>query len=555
MKINNPRHIKIRACTFRFSGDMMKFLKYLFIFALLLCIPAAAQAAQPKQYVVTPFSVNGPDGYSYLKNAIHPMVATHLRWPGNYELMSNDKAAKTSPRNTAEAKKILNATKADYLVWGTVTIIGTDCEMDVTVSGKDGQEWARKRNTKIDLLIPEIKNLSDSISSEVFKRPGLEAVAVRNAEPAKPSGPAYAGSVASSNASGQYGREKSDAVMRSQTLDYQALGMEICDTDGDGSTEVFLIDQYNIYAYKYSESRLTLLAKQQVALNTKNLNIRSYDFDRSGRKKLIINTVDADNMPNTRVYSFAGKNFTLEVDRCRYYLNVVKDVASRRETLIGQLGDKYEMFKPGSLSEMSKSGNQINPIAPLNLKRGDFNVFNFAYLPSGNNLKESAKVVSITPQEKLRVSTIGGARLSTSDEMYSGTPAGIEVNPTILGMGNDTESIRSMYYIPMRLLVADLAGAGDYDLIANHPVTTAGTIFKRYRSFQKSEVRFLHWDGIGLSQSSPPRIYQGAVVDTGLADLDNDGKLDIITCVNTNSGLESTKTVLHATKLTLSAKK
>ena len=533
----------------RLNGVMMKLLKWFAVCVCLLAIcPVSVAASGAKTYIVLPFTVNGPAGYNYLEQAIPPMLSSRLHWAGNFEQTADGQSVKTAPQGEAEVKKIIASTGANYAVWGSVNILGEDCSLDVTVTGNDGSKWTRARETRVAQLIPVLSSVSDSISTEIFNRPALGAVAAQPA-PARPhEQPAPAGTISEMREPGfmnpgiRYIGENDPNALRSQQLDFQALGMEICDAAGNGKNQVFLIDPYNIYAYVFENNRLRLLGKTRVALNNTNISIRSFDFG-AGKPYIIITSIDHEQRPHSRIYSFNGAAFSLEMES-HYFLNVITSIDTGKRILIGQPFDVYSMFKENALAEMVRVGKELQPGTPIRIGQ-DMKVYNFAYLPAGQDLAESNKIVTISDDEKLRVYTMSGTRLSESDEIYSGTPAAIEVNPTTRGMGNDTDSIRGKYYVPMRILVADLNKTGDYVAIINHPITSAGHFFRNYRSFLQSEVHALYWDGVGLSQNWRTRRVKGAIVDIAIADLNNDGRLGLITCINTTAGVSNIRTMLY----------
>lgn len=517
---------------------------------LVLALCSACLAAQPKTFVVLPFTVNGPDNFKYLEQSIPPMLNSRLHWAGNYEQYAGDSAAaKTKPANEAAAAKALQGTGADYVIWGSVTVIGEECSIDANVIGKDGTRYARSRQARTDQLITALTAISGNISSDVFGRPSATAVAVAPEQPQKPAeGQSYLNP--SIRHSG--GSSSDQTRLRSQQLNFSALGMEICDADGDGKNEVFLIDEFNIYAFAFENNRLRQLSSMRISLGQSNISLRSFDFNRSGKPKLILTSVDSDQEPVSRVFSFDGKSFTLEMDRIPFFLNVIRDQHNSRPMLIGQRYNKYDMFRRGSLCEMIKSGDTLQAGPPLGLPEA-MNVYNFVYVPQGMEVDNEPKIAIISKTEKLTMYTMGGSKLSESQEMFGGSPVGLEINPSVRGLGDDTETLRGHYYIPIRMIVCDLDNDRNFEVIANRPNTEAGRVFKRFRSFQQSIVSSMYWEGVGMSEQWRTRIIQGGVVDISLSDLNNDGTLDLVSCVQVGgAAITQRKTVVLGYSLDLS---
>ena len=96
-----------------------------------------------------------------------------------------------------------------------------------------------------------------------------------------------------------------------------------------------------------------------------------------------------------------------------------------------------------------------------------------------------------------------------------------------------------LYYVPMRMPVVDLDRDGRYELLANKPVTTAGKLFTNYRTYPQGEIHAMLWDGMGMELLWKTRRIKGTVCDVTVADVDNNGKVDLVVAVNSYGGVTS----------------
>ena len=87
------------------------------------------------------------------------------------------------------------------------------------------------------------------------------------------------------------------------------------------------------------------------------------------------------------------------------------------------------------------------------------------------------------------------------------------------------------------MLVTDLDRDGKYELIASKPVTAAGKLFSNYRTYPQGEVHALIWDGMALDLLWKTRRIKGTVCDVTVADVDNNGRLDLVVTVNSFGGI------------------
>lgn len=532
--------------------------------ALMVLLLAVSTAAAAKTFTIAPFVVNGPGSYGYLEQSIPQMFSSRLFWKGHFEQAAKTGATrKISPTDEDAAEKARVAAGADYVVWGSVTILGDNCSVDVRVRDGAGKSWPLSRESNINRLIPDLRQLSDSISAEVFQRPQAGAsssASRRQAEPVNQMNPGLVHNQASGgdvymNPQFRYaGGSDDESRLRSQTLPFPSIGMEVCDATGDGQKEIFILADKKLYAYRFeSDSRLTPLGETNLPAAQQSLSIRSIDLDGSGRHKLVINAKNEDEDLIARIYSFDGKNFKEELRALNHYLNVVKLPPLYRPQLISQRANPPHLFVPG-VSEASVVGSKLKVGNKIALPK-DFNVFNFAYIPAGADRSDTTKLIMLDAEERLRLYSEKGARMASTEEKYSGSVQGIYVDAAMPGMGKEHVTMGETYYIPMRLLAVDLDRDGNYEVIVNKPITTAGVIFGNYRSFPQSEIHSLQWDGIGLSLVWKTRRIKGSVVDYAITDVNNDGVLDLVVCVNTHPGALGAlarKTIVIAYPLDLS---
>ena len=107
---------------------------------------------------------------------------------------------------------------------------------------------------------------------------------------------------------------------------------------------------------------------------------------------------------------------------------------------------------------------------------------------------------------------------------------------TMPGMGPSTDSSNQTYYIPMRMVAQDLDKDGRTELLINKPISAAAMIFHNYRTYPQGEIQALLWDGIGMDLLWKTRRIKGTVADLVVADVDNDGVLDLAVNVNSYPG-------------------
>lgn len=516
------------------------------LLGLVLLFAGQAAAAQKATYLVLPFSVQGPQSFAYLEKSIPQMITSRIYWKGRVEPVRELPAGTGPVSGENEAEKLRAKYRADYVIWGSVTMTGDDCSLDVRVRDKSGRVWPQAREAKAPQLITAIGAVSDAINREVFGR--TTSAAGRSSGSGGAAGrvnqmnpdimrnenspqevylnPQFRYSGAS---------QEDESRLRSQTLTFPAIGMEVVDADGDGKNEIFLLDDHKVRAFRFDRNnQLQPLGEFQFPLSGQCLNIRSMARP-SGLAWIIVTVIDQGGIPQSGILTFNGSAFKEEMSNLKYYLNVVKMPPDYLPQIIGQEASPPRLFKPNSLTEMIPQGGTLVPGGRLNLPP-DANVFNFTWIPASRGERDGQKLVVLGNNEKLRIYNAKFSRLAETSESYSGSATGMEIDPSMPGLGRDDVTLASVFYIPMRMVAYDLERDGNWELIVNKPISTASKIFDRYRYFPQSEIHSLFWDGLGLNLQWKTRRIKGSMVDYTVADANNDGIPDLVACVNTHPG-------------------
>jgi hypothetical protein len=524
-------------------------------------IAAAPAMAAVKTFSVAPFTVNGSKTYAYLEQSIPQMFASRLFWQEHFEPSTRTGAAKPlPPADETAAEKARAAANADYIIWGSVTVVGNACSIDVRVRSKEGTSWPLARESDIQRLIPDLRQVADAINAQVFQRPQAKSAAAARPKPASVNqmNPGLVHNETSPaevyiNPQFRYaGKGADESRLRSQSLNFASVGMEICDAAGLGKPQIFLLEEKRLHAFRIDEgAQLTPLGDFELPASQYALSIRSLNMD--GGVKLIVNSKDEDENLHCRILSFDGKTFKEYAKTPSIYLDVVKMPPLFKPTLIGQRANPPHLFIPG-VSEAVVRGGKIELAGKIQLPQ-DFQVFNFAYIPTGAEAADALKLVMLDSGERLRLYSEKGARMFTTEDTYSGSVQGIYVDAAMPGMGREYNIQGTTYFIPMRMLAVDLDNDGNYEIIVNKPISTASTIFGNYRSFPQSEIHSMQWDGLGLSLVWKTRRIRGSVVDYAITDANHDGIPDLVVCVNTHPGpvsVTSRKTIVMLYPLDLS---
>lgn len=513
----------------------------LLIFAVSLA--PAAQAA-PKTFVILPFTVNAPQSYAYLSKAVPATMQAKLNRPG----MLEGRVAQSRAASQAEARKALSAAGADYAVWGSVSVMGNECTIDVNCVDKAGKVWSKSGQGPLSGLTATVQNVSAALGSEVFGVGGARVLGATS-----PVGGRAAPGMNSDIVVNETGQQQmylnpqfryqgaganDNSRLRSQRLPENMVDMAVGDFNGDGKNEIAVLGDHKLTIYAWPpQEKLKKLGEISISRSNTNFSMRAIDLNRDGAKELVVATFEDDsNRPYSYFYSFKGNTFSQYADRCPYFVSVLNVPPHFTPTLVGQGWDSLKLFAPG-VHVMVKNGSKFSLGSRLDLPPGA-TVFNVAWLPGGKGSKGD-QLVMLTDDERLKVfQGNGNTLIHTTMERFSGSATGMDHYKGMPGLGVDRNyQLPSKYYAPMRLIAADLGRTGEYVLLVNKPISTASQLFDRYRFFPQGEIHALYWDGVGLALKWKTRRIKGSVAEIDLADVNNNGVLDLVVGLNTSPDL------------------
>lgn len=524
--------------------------------ALLLAAPALAQGA--KKFAVIPFSYNGPQKYAYFPKAFQSSLASSLEWAGRVTPTSGaaiDSIA--APRNKADAINALRSTGLDYIVSGDIAILDTTATLHMMAVGADGSFWENKGQMGINEITTWLDAQSRSVMGDVFKRPGFSSgeMAAKTTDikdgVANPTESVNNQFLMANddqykadtlNPQFRYeGGSETEGRWRSQTLRFFSTSMVVADGTGDGQTEVFILHKTGISAYRYEDGKLKHLDTLEMNPNTQYLRLEAVDLDRDGANELVVGTYQSqyrsalkapEGWPKSHVLSFKSGKFQFLVKDYGKFLGVLRMPPTYTPIMVSQDKGVRHLFST-KIYEAYLKGDSIQ--LGQSIPSPEFgSIYNMVYLPD----EFGFKYVVLDDFHRLKVYGQTMERLSSTDEdTYNSSGIGIETSDRPLGMGpGAVDSKTTTFNVPFRMLATSLSHKGKYELLVNKDLSIAAQVFERFNYYTQGEVHALTWDGVGMALSWKTRRIKGQVSDIAVADLNNDGKMELCVLLNTFPG-------------------
>ena len=543
----------------------------LLLLAALISLPALALAqGAVHTFAVLPFKIKGDTNYQYMSKGAQTMLSSRLFWPGYFEPVPAANVARAGdrfPASAPDAQSIMGQVGSELLMAGSIDFMDKQATVTLNVWDTKGTKWTKTSTAPVEALVPALERLSADVRTEVFKRPGDDAKTAERKEQRKeqqsriavPKNADFVAGDAGEAPVGQAGGPVMNPQFRyeggaetpgrwqSQSLRYAAVGMVVGDFQGNKKNSVVIASAHGLHSYEFFQNTLKPLGDIDLGMRIKILRLSLIDIDHDGRAELIVSAIndpEGNAEPRSFVFKITNGKFEQFCEPQRMYLTVVRTPPTYQAVVVGQRKGYHGPFDEAGVSEMAFSNGEFQPVTRLRLPT-IANAFNFTYLPEGNTYK----IVLLNEYSYMKVYTPDLELQFSQEDGYNSSAVYVIIDERLPGMdmGNRDTGIESFYYLPMRMIPASFDSKGKYELLANKDISVASQIFKKFRRFSQGEVHSVFWDGVGMSMAWKTRRIKGTVVDLGLDDLKNEGKKQLITCVNTYSGavgMSSEKTVV-----------
>ncbi len=368
----------------------------LLVAGLALVVVVSASAETMPVILIIPFNIHAEKDQSFLKPAITDMLYTRLS-AENRTILVEKGNARTDAVSAGDATTMGRQQNADYVLFGSVTILGTMISTDAQLVGlaqdkplltfnEVGQDQSDifghvdHLTTQINETVfgvvkkvetpPETDQDSDDIHSHPEKLviPGISPQAPP--APAPESTPAPAPSTAPPPPSAlvtpsmsapvtetappstpdqspppppamvmSTGMDKDETLLsfwKSESFSTAIQGISIADVDRDGFNEIILIDRYQVFVYRYQNGGLQEIKTIRHKSFNRLMFVDTADINHNGIPEIFVTDYISSNQ---RLKSIAlewnGQEFVVIDEMTDWYLRVLRTPAAG-ERLLGQ---------------------------------------------------------------------------------------------------------------------------------------------------------------------------------------------------------------------------
>lgn len=537
----------------------------------LLC--GAVLASEAKRVLILPLAIHADKDVSFLKDGIRSMISSRLSQPGKTEIISREETLKAvetlgeAVTTDTAAIKLAEQLKADYVVVGSLMMLGDSISTNVRMLAVGPNKPVAAVNQvgkSQGALIEHIDLFCAQVNEDIFgsqpqtdkpaAKAEAEVVDERRMHPEKlmrqdvqeqPSPMGMPPGMAAPTA-WRIGRQ----------FKSQLRGLAMGDINGDGRTDLVVIDNHTVKAFQFQQGRLIPIGILEEKKFNSYLSVDVADINDNGIAEIFVTNrpkiagghqesrAFAARIPVLRsfVAEWNGNQFKKIVENDRRFFRVV-NLPHRGAVLLGQrqgnLSDTFGVNSifSGPVSELTWQGGSYVETDRVQLPRQGMNLYNFAIGDIDNNGQEM--VLSYTHTDYLRLSDRGGAEQWQSSENFGTTDTFLEIPDE----GDMVDLDR--YYLPTRITVK--ASVGDESpaviVIKN---TEAGRTFPRVKIFKSGHIELLNWNGLSFVPVWRTQPVSKYICDYALGDIDNDGKDELIfgVVIKTSSVLSDGKSTI-----------
>ncbi|MDI6764463.1 MAG: FG-GAP-like repeat-containing protein [Thermodesulfobacteriota bacterium] len=485
--------------------------------------------AQPKdpgkvyKVAILPFIIHSQENLDYLREGINDILTSRITVEGRIIAIERTVVERILYEmrpmrlDEAVAKQVGTRAGADYVVLGSITKIGNYISLDarlISITEDKPPLGVFTQHKGIDDVMLKIGDFAQDIGYRILGR---------RATTARPSDPRSSHIIRPEREIGRVGPEGL-GFKKSQTFGFEIKGLDIGDVDGDKKNEVVVMDNHNLYIFKYDGDKLSLFRKIEIGYQHNFLTLDVADVNRNGYAEIIVTSVVEDNLQSF-IIEYEQGEFRTITRKAGWFFRVLEHPKDG-PVLMGQQMGSDGLFT-GSIYKFVWKKNSFEKGPKMGLPK-DTKIFGLTVADVRNEGK--LNTVLLDRRDKISILSPDGKPVWTSRESYGGTANSYDTLKKKPEGFRPQDAPSWRVFIPGRILSRDLDGDGVNEIIINKNYSSL-TMFEKAKTYESGEIYNLVWDQDGLMTSWKTKEITGYLSDFQVKDADNDGNEDLVVAV------------------------
>ncbi|MEE9912616.1 MAG: FG-GAP-like repeat-containing protein [Deltaproteobacteria bacterium] len=540
---------------------MKKTIQVMVCLAMILLMAQMTGAKEKYTVTVLPFSLHSVENIDYVRQGIGDMLISRISASERMEVTRKEVVADVLKKigsrelNLMDVQNIGQQLKSDYVVWGSITKIGSSISIDgklVDIAGGKSDVGIFSQSQTLDEVIPRINDFSQRIIQHILGAAPQAAPAAALTPavppPAAPGASREAQIIAGMKTGGKKGTltsminpefiNSADPLNRkgfwmSQQFKAEFNGMDVGDVNKDGINEVVIIDRHSIFICQKTADNLKIIKQIKGKAYHQYISVDVADINKDGTPEIIITSLN-NKVLNSFVLQYQDGDYKTIAADIRYFLRVI-DTSSGVPMLLGQTYGMDKIFETQIYEIVWRDGKYVSG-DKMKIPMG-LSIYGLTMDTLGSGTSEKILALDeldylciIAPTNKplSRILSFGFSPdelIWRSDTVYGGS------NNYISSFEHQKSSEAEpsdSAFANLRILTFDTNKDGKKEMIIVKNLSSVGRVFKNLKLFTSSEIYNLEWDGLGMAENWRTKKINGYVADYCFKDIDNDGKPEIV---------------------------
>ena len=509
---------------------------------------------------VLPFSVHSAENIDYVRQGIRDMLASRISVSEKLEVIGRDSLSDSQSAATgkevtpADLLAVGKKVNADFVVWGSITKIGSSLSIDgkmLDIAANKSALNITAQCPTMDDVIPKMNDFAQRITAHILGAPPQTIAAMPTAKEvivSRPPSPQAAreAEIISGMGGGRKGTFTSSinpdfinaaqplnrkTFWKSQQFSNEFRGMDIGDVNGDGLNETVIIDSHNVMIYQKKGNEFKLIQLIPGKAYNYYVSLDVADINGNGIKEIIVSSYTGQQV-NSFILEYRNGKFQTMASDLPWFMRVI-DNGSGIPLLLGQRRG-IDMPFDTQIYEIVWKNGAYEEGPKMRIPQG-LSVYGLTLDKLGSSGPE--KIITLNSDDYLcifeqtdkplsKVVIFGGSSeyLWRSDEQFGGSNTYIEP----MTGSNRTDDTNVKQFINLRILAYDTNRDGKREIIVVKNLSSSSRMFQNLKLFTAAEVYNLEWEGMGMVENWRTKKISGYVADYQFKDIDNDGENEVV---------------------------